>query len=149
MILVSTQGPNPFFSFFGGTFIRLGGLLDEGLDSDLDQGLTIVDNVAGIFTVPMSGTWTVSISFASSFSNKISPAYIIFNGEKISETAHGTLPGKMSSKIVRSNGDRKFLLKASAGDTISIQITLIADRTVLNRRVAASSIDYIMTCFEF
>ncbi len=92
----------------------------------------------------MSGTWTVSIGFASSFSNKLSTAYIIFNGEKIPETAHGTLPGKMSKTIyakVRSNGDRNFFLKASAGDTISIQIT--------GRIGSSPYIEYIMTCFEF
>ena len=42
VILVSAQGPNPsFFSFFGGLLFDLGACLDKGLDSDLDQGLTI------------------------------------------------------------------------------------------------------------
>ena len=31
VILVSAQGPNPSFSFFWGTFIRLGGLMGQGL----------------------------------------------------------------------------------------------------------------------
>ncbi len=42
--IVSAQGPNPSFFPFLGTFIQLGGLLgqgDRGLDSDLDQVLTI------------------------------------------------------------------------------------------------------------
>ena len=41
VILVSAQGPIPSFFFFRGTFIPLGTCLDKGLDSDLDQGLTI------------------------------------------------------------------------------------------------------------
>ena len=41
VILVSAQGPNPSFFFFGGTFIQLGACWDKGLDSDLDHGLTI------------------------------------------------------------------------------------------------------------
>ena len=36
VILVSAQGPNPFFLFWG-TFIQLGACWDQ----DLDQGLTI------------------------------------------------------------------------------------------------------------
>ena len=41
VILVSAQGPNPSFSFFGGLLFDLGACLDKGLDLDLDQGLTI------------------------------------------------------------------------------------------------------------
>ena len=37
---VSPRSKSLFFLFLG-AFIRLGGLLDEGLDQDLDQGLTI------------------------------------------------------------------------------------------------------------
>ena len=40
VILVSAQGPNPFFFFFGGLLFDLGACWDKGLDSDLDQGLT-------------------------------------------------------------------------------------------------------------
>ena len=36
MIIVSAQGPNPFF-WGGGTFIRLGGLLGPGLGPGLDN----------------------------------------------------------------------------------------------------------------
>ena len=39
VILVSAQGPNPSFSFFGGLFYHLGAYW---VDLDLDQGLTIV-----------------------------------------------------------------------------------------------------------
>ena len=45
VILVSAQGPNPSFFFFGGLLFDLGACLDEGLDSDLDQGLTIIDTI--------------------------------------------------------------------------------------------------------
>ena len=41
VILVSAQGPNPSFSFYGGLLFDLGAGWDKGLDSDLDQGLTI------------------------------------------------------------------------------------------------------------
>ena len=44
VILVSAQGPNPSFFFFGGLLFDLGACWDKGLDSDLDQGLTIVTN---------------------------------------------------------------------------------------------------------
>ena len=37
VILESAQGPNPFFSFFGGLLFDLGAYWDQ----DLDQGLTI------------------------------------------------------------------------------------------------------------
>ena len=37
VILVSAQGPNPFFFFFGGLLFDLGAYWDQ----DLDQGLTI------------------------------------------------------------------------------------------------------------
>ena len=37
VILVSAQGPNPSFFFFGGTFIQLGGLLGLGLGPGLDN----------------------------------------------------------------------------------------------------------------
>ena len=39
VILVSAQGPNPSFFFFWGTFIRLGGLLVQGLGLGLGPGL--------------------------------------------------------------------------------------------------------------
>ena len=39
VILVSAQGPNPSFFFFWGTFIRLGGLLGQGLGLGLGPGL--------------------------------------------------------------------------------------------------------------
>ena len=43
VILVSAQGPNPsFFLFLGGLLFDFGACLDKGLDSDLDQGLTII-----------------------------------------------------------------------------------------------------------
>ena len=42
VILVSAQGPNPSFFFFWGILFDLGACLDKGLDSDLDQGLTII-----------------------------------------------------------------------------------------------------------
>ena len=38
-IIVSAQGPNPFFSFFGGLLFDLGACWDK----DLDQGLTIFE----------------------------------------------------------------------------------------------------------
>ena len=41
VILVSAQGPNPSFFFFWGTFIRLGGLLVQGLGLGLGPDLTI------------------------------------------------------------------------------------------------------------
>ena len=44
VILVSAQGPNPSFFFFGGLLFDLGACWDKGLDSDLDQGLTIYRN---------------------------------------------------------------------------------------------------------
>ena len=39
VILASAQGPNASFFFFGGTFIRLGGLLGQGLGLGLGPGL--------------------------------------------------------------------------------------------------------------
>ena len=39
VILVSAQGPNPSFFFSWGTFIRLGGLLGQGLGLRLGPGL--------------------------------------------------------------------------------------------------------------
>ena len=39
VILVSAQGPNPSFFFFGGTFIQLWGLLGQGLGLRLGPGL--------------------------------------------------------------------------------------------------------------
>ena len=44
VILVSAQGPNPSFFFFWVTFIRLGGLLGQGLGLGLGPGL---DNLGG------------------------------------------------------------------------------------------------------
>ncbi len=48
VILESAQGPNPSFFLFWGTFIvlfDLGVCWDRGLDSDLDQGLTINNSI--------------------------------------------------------------------------------------------------------
>ena len=45
VILVSAQGPNPSFFFFGGLLFDLGACLDKGLDSDLDQGLTTSEDM--------------------------------------------------------------------------------------------------------
>ena len=42
VILVSALGPNPSFFLFWGLLFNLGICWDRGLDSDLDQGLTIV-----------------------------------------------------------------------------------------------------------
>ena len=42
VILVLAQGPNPSFFFFWGLLFDFGACWDRGLDSDLDQGLTIV-----------------------------------------------------------------------------------------------------------
>ena len=42
VILVSAKGPNPSFFFFGGLLFDLGACWDKGLDSDMDQGLTII-----------------------------------------------------------------------------------------------------------
>ena len=39
VILVSAQGPNPSFFFFGGAFIQLGGLFGQGLRLGLGPGL--------------------------------------------------------------------------------------------------------------
>ena len=39
VILVSAQGPNPFFFFFWGTFIQLRGLFGQGLGLRLGPGL--------------------------------------------------------------------------------------------------------------
>ena len=38
---VSPRSKSFFFSFFGGLLFDLGACWDKGLDSDLDQGLTI------------------------------------------------------------------------------------------------------------
>ena len=46
VILVSAQGPNTSFFFFGGTFIRLGGLFGQGLG--LGPGL---DNLSDIVLI--------------------------------------------------------------------------------------------------
>ena len=43
---VSAQGPNPSFSFFGGTFIQLWGLLGQGLGLRLGPGLD--NNIIGV-----------------------------------------------------------------------------------------------------
>ena len=39
VIIVSALGPNPFFFFFGGTFIQLLGLFGQGLGLGLGPGL--------------------------------------------------------------------------------------------------------------
>ena len=44
VIIVSAQGPNPLFFFFGGTFIRLRGLLEHGLGLGLGPGLYNFEN---------------------------------------------------------------------------------------------------------
>ena len=41
VILVSAQGPNPSFFFYWGLLLDLGACWNKGLDSDLDQDLTI------------------------------------------------------------------------------------------------------------
>ena len=53
VILVSALGPNPSFFLFWGTFIHLGGLLGQGPDLDLDQGLTIIDLVKCLLITKM------------------------------------------------------------------------------------------------
>ena len=50
VILVSAQGPNPSFLFFGGLLFVLGACWDKGLDSDLDQGLKILPNLDLLFS---------------------------------------------------------------------------------------------------
>ena len=42
VILVSAQGPNPSFFLFGGTFIRLGSLLGQGLGPGLDNSKKVI-----------------------------------------------------------------------------------------------------------
>ena len=54
VILVSAQGPNPsFFLFFGGTNIRLGGLLGQGfglgLGPGLDKNVVVYINLLPLF----------------------------------------------------------------------------------------------------
>ena len=63
MILVSAQGPNLSIFFFGGTFIRLGGLFGQGLGLGLGPGLdnyfgkrTNADNSVGPDMMPMPFT---------------------------------------------------------------------------------------------
>ena len=51
MILVSAQGPNPFFSYFGGTFIRLGGLFGQGLG--LGPGLDNIRKTLVVSLLPL------------------------------------------------------------------------------------------------
>ena len=46
VIMESAQGPNPFFSFFGGLLFNLGAYWDQ----DLDQGLTTSDFQATLDT---------------------------------------------------------------------------------------------------
>ena len=105
-------------------------------------------SISGVFTVPMSGIWTVSVSLAHSAfkTNDGNAAYIYFNGEKIPESEHGTFKycpyescpgGPYSKRRVRSSGERKIFLKARAGNTISIQIS--GEERSYN----------ILTCFEF
>ena len=109
-------------------------------------------NISGVFTVPMSGTWTVSISLATPINTSYwhSTALIYFNGERIPESAHGVYGycygehyclGVRGSAKVRSTGERKIFLKASAGDTIAIRIC------------GEEKYEYIayniLTCFEF
>ena len=43
VILGSVQGPNPSFFFYWATFIRLGGLLGQGLGLGLGPGLDNFD----------------------------------------------------------------------------------------------------------
>ena len=50
VILVSAQGPNPSFYLFWGTFIRLGGLLGQGLE--LGPGL---DNTWSCYLYSLQG----------------------------------------------------------------------------------------------
>ena len=51
VILVSAQGPNPFFFFFGGLLFDLGACWDQ----DLDQGLTIHISLLSL----IQGAWGV------------------------------------------------------------------------------------------
>ena len=56
VILVSAQGPNPSFFLFWGTFIRLGGLLGQGLGLGLGPGL---DNFVCFNSVLVKGVRAV------------------------------------------------------------------------------------------
>ena len=48
VILVSALGPNPSFFLFWGTFIRLGGLLGQGLEPELGLDNITTRNILNV-----------------------------------------------------------------------------------------------------
>ena len=83
--------------------------------------------VAGIFIVPMSGTWTVSFSFMSQTdSGDFNLAYIYHNEEQILESVIWT---NSAGSLVESTGARRVFIQAEAGDTISARTTVQNYRT--------------------
>ena len=95
-------------------------------------------NISGIFTAPISGTYTVSYSLSSSVNNDYyNYAFLSHNGAKIYETEHRTMA---ASANVDSTGGRLVYIQAQEGDTISLRTTT-DDSTY--------GLYNILTCFEY
>ena len=95
-------------------------------------------NILGIFTAPLSGTYTVSFSLSSSVNNNYyNYAFLSHNGAKIYETEHRTM---IKTASVDSTGGRLVYIQADAGDTISLGTTT-DDSTY--------GLYNILTCFEY
>ena len=95
-------------------------------------------NISGIFTAPISGTYTVSYSLSSSVNNKYyNYAFLSHNGAKIYETEHRTYS---DNAYVDSTGGRLVYIWAQAGDTISLRTTTYDSTYDLYN---------ILTCFEY
>ena len=92
--------------------------------------------IAGIFTVPMTGTWRISFSLMSLLNTgDYNYAYLYHNGQLIPETLHKT---HSNSGEVWSTGGREILVTAQQGDTL----TLRTERLDYH-------FNYILTCFEY
>ena len=68
VILVSAQGPNPFFPFFEGLSFDLGDCWDTGLD--LDQGLTKMTQLQKVNILSDFTTWILTFFIEASVTHK-------------------------------------------------------------------------------
>ena len=93
-------------------------------------------HISGIFTVPVSGTWRMTLNMYSRVdSGDYNYSYLYRNGQELYETFHDTFSG---SGEVRSTGGRMVTLEASAGDQLAIVATKMD-----------GSYWYIMYCAEY
>ena len=92
--------------------------------------------IAGIFTVPMTGSWRISFSLGSRvLIGDHNYVYLYHNGEQMPETQHDTYS---QSGSVYSTGGREILVTAQQGDTLTLGSGGV-DNAFAN----------ILTCFEY